>query len=590
MKTFFKTFFAVLMANVLLAALLFIFLAGIGASMKAGKKPDIKEHSYLVIDIYGGVLAYDPPESFPENVIGGKPETLHRILSNLEKAAADDRIAGVLFKLSANNDLGFAMVEEIRSAIKKVQQADKPVYAYSDNLDRKTLFLAAACDSIFMPPSGNFYYVGYASTVSYVKGTLEKLGITAHLHKIKDYKSAAEMVTRKDMSPEAREMRNWLMDDLWEMEMAAVTQERGLTEEKLVEHMEYALFTAQEAEDAGLVDELLYWDQLKDRLKSLDEDTGDDDPLKAVSQGDYAKVSRESVGLKGKNRIAVVHAHGMIGGRESKVDPMLGMMMGHETVSANLMKAAKDDKVAAIIFRVDSGGGEGLASDLIGHTVDRIAKEKPVIVSMIDVAASGGYMISFKATKMIADEMTITGSIGSISGKFNTNGMYDKLGISFDHVSKGPNGLMMSGHTGFTQAQRRRFEENHWDGFNHWLEEVAERRGITFEEAENLAHGRVFTGRQAMENGLIDDVGGLDRAIEIAKEEAGIDADENVTLVHYPAKKGLIGSVLGSSNPLDAAVRWALYKFIHQDLAESYRLMTTAAPNSWSADEIDTSR
>jgi len=576
MKSFIKTFFAVLVANVVLVALLFVFMVAFGASMKAGKKPTIKDGSYLVIDIHGDVLAYDPPENFPQSVIADEPETLHRILSNLEKVCVDDRIAGVILKTSSNNGLGLGMVQEIRGAIDKVQEAGKPVYAYSDGLDRKTLFLAAACDSAFMAPPGNLFFVGYASTAYYAKGLLEKLGIKADIHRIADYKSAAELVTRTNMSPEAREMRTWILRDLWEMEMAGMTEDLGIAEERLVEYMEYAIFTSEEALEAGLIDGVMYWSEIKDRLKGED-----DEKLETVGQSSYAKVTRESVGLKGKKRIAVIHAHGSIGGRKSQVNPMLGMMMGHETVAANLLKAAKDDKVEAVVFRVNSGGGESLASDLICHAVDEVKKKKPVIVSMIDVAASGGYSIAYHANKLVANPMTITGSIGSISGKFNNEGMYAKIGITFDSVTLGPNGLMWSEHTDFTREQRKRFVDNHWEGFNRWLADVAEYRGMTFEEAEKLAHGRVWTGRQAVDNGLIDELGGLDRAIELAKEEAGIDLEEEVTLVHYPKKKGILASIMGDKSPVSAAVRWALYKFIHEDLEETYRFLSSAHVDHW---------
>jgi protease-4 len=204
---------------------------------------------------------------------------------------------------------------------------------------------------------------------------------------------------------------------------------------------------------------------------------------------------------------------------------------------------------------------------------------------MVDVAASGGYSISYRATKMIADPMTITGSIGSISGKFNTAGFYNKLGITFDSVSRGPNALMWSEHTDFDEKQWERFKDNHWKSFNMWLEDVAEHRGMTFEEAERLAHGRVWTGGQAKENGLIDDVGGLDRAIEMGKELAGIDAAEEVTLVHYPQKKGLLATIT-SDGPLSALVRWTAYTFIHQDLEESLRLLTEARIYAW-AEEVN---
>ena len=576
MKSFLKTFFALLLANVILVAILFVFLAAFGASMKAGKKTEVKDESYLVIDIYGDVLAYDPPESFPESLFGDKPETLHRILSNLEKARADDRIKGVLFKVSRHNGLGLAMIEEIRGEIGKLRGEGKPVYAYSDGLDRRSMFLAAACDSIFIAPAGELYYVGFGLVTNYIKGTLEKLDIDAHIHRIKDYKSAAEVITRKNMSPEAREMRLWIMEDLWRAEMAAVTRDLAISEETLIEHMEYAIFTAEEAKEAGFVDDILYWDELKDWLKG-----DDDEKLETVSQSAYAKVTRESVGLKGKKRIAVVHVHGLIGGRKSRIDPIFGMVIGHETVAENLRKAGEDDKVAAVVFRVDSGGGESLASDHIGHAVEEVAAKKPVIVSMIDVAASGGYSISYRATKMVADRMTITGSIGSITGKFTTTGFYNKLGITFDYVGLGPNAFLLSEQTVFTNKQRERFEDNHWKSFNRWLEDVADRRGMTFEEAELLAHGRVWTGTQAKENGLIDEVGGLYRAIELAKEEAGIDAGEEVTLVHYPKRKGLLATITSGDGPLSAAFRWALYRFIREDLSESYRLLTTAAVNTW---------
>jgi protease-4 len=404
----------------------------------------------------------------------------------------------------------------------------------------------------------------------YAKGMLDKLDINVNLHKIDEYKSAAEMVTREDMSPEAREMYGWIMDDLWKAGMTALIEERGLSESKIIDLMKHAMFTVEEAKDAGLLDELLYFDELEARLK------GDDDELKTVSQKTYANVEREKVGLKGKKTIAIVHAHGMIGGRKSRVDPMLGIIMGHETVNADLKKARLDEDVAAVIFRVSSGGGESLASDLIGHEVELVSNEKPIVASMIDVAASGGYSIAYRASKIVADPTTITGSIGSISAKFNTAGLYDKLGLTFDHITKGPNGLLWSAQHDFTDEQYERFADNHWDGFNIWLEDISKHRGIPMETLETLAMGRVWTGNQAIENGLIDEVGGLERAIELAKELADIPADEEVTIVHYPKKKGLLEMLTGGDSS-KTAIRWVLYQFIRQDLKHSVDLLMNSA-------------
>lgn len=564
MKSFFRSFFASLFA---LIAVILIVAGVIGA--KPEKKPAIKDHSYLVIDVDGDILPYYPPDGVMGQVLGGEGETLHRILGNLEKAAADKRIDGVVMKVSATNSLGLASLGEVRGAVKKVREKGKTVYAFADNLDRNAVFLASACDSIFMPPAGYVTFTGFGGAATFVKNALDKLGIKPNMHQIREYKSAAEMVTRSESSPEAREMREWMLGEMWDMQIPAICEDRRLSEEKLVSLMEHALFTPQEAREAGLVDGLLYWDQLEARLKAEK-----DDNLRTVSQSAYAKVDRAKVGLKGKKKIAVVHAHGMIGGRKSRIDPLLGPMMGHETVSVELRRAREDKDVAAVVFRIESNGGEGLASDLISREVQATAAVKPVVVSMIDVAASGGYMIAYRASKIVADPMTVTGSIGSISGKFNTSGLYDKLGITFDEFEKGPSGLMYSEHRDFTDEERARFEDNHWDGFNLWLEDVSKYRGIPMERLEKLAMGRVWTGRQAKENGLIDEVGGFDVALSLAKELAEIPVDQEVTLVDYPKKKGLFETITGGDGG-PAAVRWILYRFLREDLMGSLEYLAT---------------
>lgn len=564
MKAFFRTFFATLLAIVVLVAAVVGVIA-----IKSSQKPKIKDHSYLVVDIYGEILEYDPPGGVMMEVLGGGPETLHRILGNLEKAAVDDRIDGVIMKLSGSNTLGTAMRGEIRDAVKKVRASGKKVYAFADYMDSRVYMIAAACDSIYMPSTAYINFVGFRVVSSHFKGTLEKLGIKPNLHKIKDYKSAAELLTRSDMSPEAREMYGWLLDEGWDYYISCLEEDRGLTEEQIIELMDYALMRPVEAVERGIVDRLLYWDELGEMLKQED-----DDRLRTVSMCRYEDEDPEDLGLKGKKKIAVVHAQGMIGGRKSKVDPMFGMLMGHESVNADLRKAMDDDDVTAIVFRVNSPGGESLASDLIGHQVHVATKIKPVVVSMVNVAGSGGYMISYRASKMVADPMTITGSIGSISMKFNMKGFYDKLGMTHDTVTKGPKALIWSDTRDFTPEERARFEENHWQDFNAWLADVAAFRGMTFEEAEKLAHGRVFSGRQAKENGLIDEVGGLDRAIELAKELAEIPSDEKVTVVHYPEEKDIIDLILsGGDNMVVSAARWVLYRFIREDLAQTVQTL-----------------
>ena len=210
----------------------------------------------------------------------------------------------------------------------------------------------------------------------------------------------------------------------------------------------------------------------------------------------------------------------------------------------------------------------------MGHEVEITKAVKPVVVSMVDVAASGGYHISYRASRILADPGTITGSIGSISGKFNISGLHEKLGITHDAITKGPMALAESDQSDYTPEQRARFEDNHWDGFNDWLRDVAENRGMTFENAETLAHGRIWTGRQAVENGLIDELGDFDRAIAVAKELAEIAADETVTIAHFPEPVGVLDSLLGGGDDAVAvAARWAVYRAVRHDVDETLQML-----------------
>jgi protease-4 len=566
MKAFFRSFFASLLALLVVIGLIVLILVMFVA--QSSRKEKIADHSYLVIDVYGNVLEYYPPAGIMSKFMGGDPLTLHAILTSLEKARVDDRLDGVILKLSSNNGAGMAMLQEMRQAVKALREEGKKVYAFSDSLDRKTYFLAAACDSILLPPTANVRFLGFAMATQHGKRALEKIGIEMNVHRIKDYKSAAEMATRTEMSPESRKNKEWLLEEQWDMFTRALEQDRGLSEAKIIDLMRHAVFTPEEARKNQLVDRLLYWDELEDILKQEE-----DQRLRTVSLARYQQEDPRKLGLSGKKRIAVVHAQGTIGGRKSGVNPILGVMMGHETVVGELRRARKNDKVAAVVFRVDSRGGEALASDLIGHEVERTAKVKPVVVSMVDVAASGGYHIAYRASKIVADPLTLTGSIGSITMKPNLKGLYDKLGISYDFVTKGPMALMYSDYRNFSPEEKERFEKNHWDGFNDWLRDIAEHRGMTFEEAEELAHGRVWTGRQAKANGLVDELGGLDTAVAIAKNLADIPEEEQVTLLHYPKKKGLLNLFIGRNQDGHSIVSWALYRFVQDDLVATLRML-----------------
>lgn len=559
MKSFFVAFLGALLAIIVLVLL----VGSIGGYM-AGKQPAIEDRSWLIVEMYGDLLEYDPPGGIMSQLVDSDVETLQRILDNLEKAAVDDRIEGVIFKVAAGNSVGTAMLQEIRGAIRRVQDTDKKVLVWAESFDRQDYLLLAACDEVLVPPTAYIGFTGFSSETLHVKRAFDKLGIKPNIHKIKDYKSAAETVIREDMSEPAREMRGWIMDEMWETLLETLAADRGFDEEKIVELMQHAYFTADEALDSGLIDRIAYWDELETELKGADEDA-----LRSVSQGRYADVLRSKLDLDGDKTIAVIHAQGMIIGRRNDVNPLLGLTMGHESIIAEFRRARLDEDVAAIVFRVDSRGGDGLGSDLMGHEVEITVGVKPVVVSMVNVATSGGYHISYRASKIVADPMTITGSIGSISGKFNMKDFYDKLGITFDHVERGPMATIESDLRDFTPEERARFEENHWNGFNDWLRDVAEHRDMSFEDAEKLAHGRVWTGRQAVANGLVDEIGDLKHAIELAGQLAGIPADEQVTVEHFPKQKGLLESLMSGDNAAATAAHWIVYRTIREDVAET---------------------
>jgi len=530
MKAFLRTVLAVWTALFILILLVVM----IGFAMGAGDA-EIQNHSWLVLDLEGEIVDY-PLGGFESHFFGEMPSHT-RLIENLEKAAADNRIDGVILRVGPST-LGPAKCEELRGAVEKVQEAGKKVHAYCDMLFNRQYYMASVCDSIFMLPSGYFEMTGWASVRPFYKGTLDKLGIEPNVHRIEDYKSAAELVTRTEMSPESREMATWLMDDLYEDFVSTVTSDRRMSRADFEAVMERALLTPEEAVDAGLVDRTLYWDELEEGLKRPD-----DDNLRTVYGGTYGKVERSEVGIEGK-KIAVVHAQGMIHGGRSGMDPMLGMMMGAESVISDLRAAMDDDEIKGVIFRVDSPGGMGYASDKIGRWVKMVETKKPVVVSMADVAASGGYMVSHRMRPIVVSGNTITGSIGSITGKFNMRGLYDKLGISYDFVTKGPFALIHSEYGNWTPEEAEMVADNHWKGYNDWVEDIAEHRGLTFDQVDSVARGRVWTGRQALERNLVDKLGGLDAAIAELKRKAEIPADEDVTIVHYPKKKSLIEAIM----------------------------------------------
>jgi protease-4 len=540
MKAFLRTLLAVLIADVLLVAVLALYLAS-----KLEQQPHVERGSVLVQTLNGEIPESSPPGAMPF-MSGALSHTA--IIDNLEKARHDERIKAVVLRIGAPA-IGWAKVGEIRQRVRQLQAAGKPVWAYTEWLTGRALFLAGACDSIALMTKGYVSLHGMAAEQPFVKGLVDKLGLEPDLDYIGAYKSAAQMVLRKDMSEPVRDNVNWMLDELYPHFVQTVEEDRHLEPGQLESKaMGPGVLVPEEALQLGLVDRLAYWDEVEAALLRIpgveaakqDHASGWAPRPRTISGEDYAKISRANAGIAAKHKIAVVHATGLIGGEESGWVFPLGVTMGAATMEQAFREAATDDELEAIIFRVDSGGGESSTSWRIQRAALRAQAVKPVVVSMLDIAASGGYIICYPCSTLAANPYSVVGSIGSISGKVNMRGLYDKLGITKDFVTRGPNALMNSDYFNYTDEQFKSFKERHWEDYRAWVENIADVRHKTFQEIDDVGRGRVFTGQQARALGLVDTLGTFDLAVAIAKQRAGIPADEEVDYVHFPKKKGFL--------------------------------------------------
>lgn len=533
MLSFIRTFFAVLfaigflfMVPVVLAILMFVF---------GDTGP--RSNSWLTIRLEGSLLEHYAPVSL-RNVLEDHPPTLMEITENLEKAAVDDRIPGVLLRLNWFS-AGTGKLDEIREGIRRVQEAGKPVYAHGTILRDADIYLGSECDSLFVSPKGLAFFLGRGVMIEHLKGTLDKLEVEPNLHRIDEYKSAAELFTVKESSAETIENIRWVIDDLRAATDGVLRENLDLAQDDLDRAREHAIFSADDLVETGLADGALYWDQLVDRLR------GPRDELLTVSSADYAQVGRGHVGLGGKKKFAVVHAQGFVAsGGGDRFDAVLGLTMGTDRVIEDLERTRKDDKIDAIILRWDTGGGATDGAERIARAVELARREKPVVVSIADVGASGGYMMSSPANSIVCAANGITGSIGSITGKFNMRGLWEKLGLTFDEVSFAPNAFLLSELHGYTGAQRDRIAEEHWERYRAWIAEIADDRDISVDRVDDAGRGKVWTGRQALELDLVDELGGFARALAVARRLAELDEDEKVSLVHYPPKQDLVDLIL----------------------------------------------
>jgi len=524
---FLRLFLALFLSQALIMFLCFAFFASV---LVSGGDHTVTVHpqSTLSVRVPGDLIEYPTLPSVP--FLNEPPISHVEIVEALDRAAEDDRIESVFLELDTAR-LGWGMAEELRAAVARFRKTGKSVYAYATVFDEASYYVAAACDSVYLPPHGKLALNGLGLEVLYFKGGLDKLGVKAETHRIGAYKSAVEPYTRTRMSDPARRNAEWLLDDMWEEFRGAVARDRRLGPGAIDELLERGTLQPDEALAATLIDDVRYRQDLSDTFES------DDGESRLVPVESYAP---GAAAARGGPAIAVVHTVGFILSGKNGYHPATGVTMGDVSVVRDLEAAVDDADVAAIVLRIDSPGGEVFASDAIGHAVERATEVKPVVVSMVDVAASGGYMIAYRASRIVAAPNTITGSIGSFTGKLVLHGLYDKLGLTKDAVTRGTYPLLYSDYHEWSAEEESLIARQHWQDYRRWIADIAASRELEVAAVDSIARGRVWSGRQAHALRLVDELGDLRRAVEIAGELAALDAGAKPRLVHYPKPAGLL--------------------------------------------------
>jgi protease IV len=527
-----------LFALVVVIGIVFIF------SALRGSEPVIRDRSVLALKVDGELPDY-VPDTLTRRLFGQDELSLTALVEQLRKAKVDKRIGGVLLEINLL-DAGWGKADELRGAIADFRASGKPLYAYIEVGTNKEYYIATAAERVYVSPSGDLFINGLAADVMFFRGSLDKLGVYPDVFQIGKYKNAPDQFTRKEMTKEHREVVNALLDDLFNRFINTIAETRRKSADEVRALVDSAPLSAKEAQNAGLIDGTNYRDEVENELKKR---LGykDEEELRVTKAETYKQITPESVGLNRGERIAVIYASGEIWPGKSENGGTGHQSVGSDTMVKAINDAARDKTIKAIVIRVDSPGGVHYASDTIWHAVEVARKKKPVVVSMGDLGASGGYYIACNANKIIAEPSTFTGSIGIFAGKPVMKGLYDWLGVTNEYVLRGKNAGLFRVTEKFTPEERAKFESviksKYYDEF---VPKVATGRGRDREYIDSIAQGRVWTGAQAKERGLIDDFGGLDKAVETARELAGIPADKGVRRVILPQPRGFFDNLFGN--------------------------------------------
>jgi len=562
MKDFIKFTFASLL-GVLLAGIVFAILgivSMVGMMATSDTETVVKENSIFTLKLNGTLserASENPFQSFlgEENTNYG----LDEILSSIQKAKDNENIKGIYLHAEAL-ETSFASLEEIRSALMDFKESGKWIVAYGDQYDQGTYYLASTADKIIVNPQGSIAWHGLASQVVFFKDLLGKLGVDMQIFKVGTYKSAVEPFIATEMSPANREQTTAYITSIWNKLLEDISASRNLSVDSLNYYADQMmdLRPAQDYITYGMADTLMYKDEVLSYLKNMSNREADES-LRTLSLEDMKNVKRNVPKDKSGNIIAVYYAYGEIDNSTSTDEGI-----DSKKVCRDLRKLREDETVKAVVLRVNSPGGSAYGSEQIWNEVVKMTAEKPVVVSMGDYAASGGYYISCAADCIVANPTTLTGSIG-IFGMFpNMEKLFsDKLGLNFDMVKTNKLADMGDLTRPFNAAESEIMQNYINNGYKLFVKRCADGREMTTEAIEKIAEGRVWTGATAKELGLVDELGGLDKALEIAAEKAGVEAYSTIT---YPAKEGMFSSLLNQSKNdyIEGKLEESIGEYYHQ--------------------------
>jgi protease-4 len=534
--------------GLLTGAVLVVMILVIGAFAVASlrsKPATIADGATLILH-----LNDDTPEKPPVDIAipflqQRTPPTVENIWSMLHHAASDSRIKAVVLE-PAGASMGWAKMQEIHADLEQFRKSGKPLIAYLKSPGTRDYYLASACSKIYMSPVDVLDLKGIAFELMYFKNTLDKLGVHVDVEHVGKYKDFGDMFTRTSMSPETNEVMSSLADDIYGDLVNVIAKSRGKDPASVRALIDDGPFLAKQAKARGLVDDLRYEDEVFGEVKTTLHQT----ELKKTTEHEYMNAPDPSV-VSAPDRIAYVVGEGTI----TRGDPDSSGENGLESQAFDklLNRVANDSAIKGVIVRIDSGGGEVGASDDMWRAMNELHKRKPVVISMSDDAASGGYYMAMSGDTLVAYPATITGSIGVVFGKPNLHGLYDKLGISKDYVSRGRFARIESDYESLSDAERKKLRDGIESNYDDFVGKVAASRRKPVSAIEPLAQGRVWLGDQAKTNGLVDELGGLDRAVELIKAKSHIPAGNKVSLVLYPPKRSVLDVLFRSNSDAEAA-------------------------------------